>query len=62
MGHPGQRRLHKTLNQCYHHSKLNCHIDRLKCKDCQKYKLAGHGYGLLPKQEVRIALREEVAI
>jgi hypothetical protein len=25
----------------------------MKCKDCQKYKLAGHGYGLLPKQRCR---------
>ena len=31
-------------------------------KDCQEYKLAGHGYGLLPKQEVQIAIWEEVAI
>jgi hypothetical protein len=34
----------------------------LKCKDCQKYKLTGRGYGLLPKREVRIAPWEEVAI
>jgi hypothetical protein len=50
------------LNQhCYHH-RLHYNIDKLKCKDCQKHKLAGHGYGLLPKQEVRIAPWEEVAI
>jgi hypothetical protein len=35
----------------------------MKCKDCQKYKLAGCGYGPLPKQEVRISTPwEEVAI
>jgi hypothetical protein len=34
----------------------------LKCKDCQKYKLAGRGYGLLPKQEVQIPPGEGVAI
>jgi hypothetical protein len=34
----------------------------LKCKDCQKHKLAGHGYGLLPEQEVWIAPWKEVAI
>jgi hypothetical protein len=34
----------------------------LKCKDCQKHKLAGHGYGLLPEREVQIAPWEEVAI
>jgi hypothetical protein len=62
MGHPGEKRLCETLNQHYHHPKLRYHIDRLKCKDCQKYKLAGRGYGLLPKREVRIAPWEEVAI
>jgi hypothetical protein len=50
------------LNQCYHHPKLSFHIEKLKCKDCQKYKLAGRGYGLLPKREMRIAPWEEVAI
>jgi hypothetical protein len=34
----------------------------LKCKDFQKYKLAGHDNGLLPKQEVWIAPWEELAI
>ncbi len=34
----------------------------MKCKDCQKHKLPGCGYGLLPKQEVRIAPWEEIAI
>jgi hypothetical protein len=62
MGHPGEKRLQDMLNQCYHHPKLRYHIDTLKCKDCQKYKLAGRGYGLLPKQELRIAPWEEVAI
>jgi hypothetical protein len=62
MGHPGEKRLQNTLNQRYHHPKLRYHIEKLKCKYCQKYKLAGRGYGLLPKQEVRIAPWEEVAI
>jgi hypothetical protein len=47
MGHPGEKRLCEMLNQCYHHPKFCYHIDRLKCKDCQKYKLTGCGYGLL---------------
>ncbi len=34
----------------------------MKCKDCQKHDLAGHGSGLPPKQEVQIAPWEEVAI
>jgi hypothetical protein len=62
MGHPGEKRLCEALNQHYHHPKLRYHIDKLKCKGCQKYKLAGHGYGLLPEQEVRVAPWEEVAL
>jgi hypothetical protein len=62
MGHPGEKRLQDTLNQRYHHPKLRYHIEKLTCKDFHKYKLAGHGYGLQPKQEVRIAPWEEVAI
>ncbi len=34
----------------------------IEVQDCQKHKLAGHCYGILPKQEVWIAPREEVAI
>ncbi len=51
------------LNQHCYHPKLRNHIDKLKCKDCQKCKLVGHGYDLLLfKQEVQIAPWEEVAI
>jgi hypothetical protein len=41
---------------------LGYHIDKLKCKDYQKHTLAGHGYGLPPKQEVQIAPWEKVTI
>jgi hypothetical protein len=58
----GEKRLQDTLNQHNHHPKLRYHTDKLKCKDCRKYKLAGHGYGLLPEQEVQIAPWEEVTI
>jgi hypothetical protein len=61
MEHPGEKRLQDTLNQCYHHPRLRYHIDKLKCKNCQKYKLAGRGYGLLPEREVQIVPWEEVA-
>jgi hypothetical protein len=27
MGHPGEKRLQDTLNQCYHHPKLGYHIE-----------------------------------
>jgi hypothetical protein len=58
----GEKRLQETLNQRYYHPRLRYHIDKLKCKYCQKHKLAGRGYGLLTKREVRIAPWEEVAI
>ncbi len=61
MGHPGEKRLQEMFYQPYYHPKLRNHIDRLKCKDCQKLKLARHGYGLLPKQELGIAPWKEVA-
>eukprot|EP00956_Cyclotella_meneghiniana_P021043 scaffold37820_cov36-Cyclotella_meneghiniana.AAC.3 len=48
LGHPGQTRLRHTLQQ--------------RCEHCQRYKLAGKGYGLLPERQVRIAPWEEVAI
>ncbi len=48
MGHPGEKRLCKMLNQRCYHPKLCYYIDKLKCKDCQKDKLAGRNYGLLP--------------
>ncbi len=49
LGHPGEKRLQEMSNQLYYHPRLHYHIDKLKCKYCQKHKLAGHGYGLLPK-------------
>ncbi len=62
MGHPGEKRLCETLNRRFYHPGLRYHIDKLKCKDCQKHKFAGRGYGLLSKSEVRIAPWEEVTI
>jgi hypothetical protein len=62
MGYPGVKRLQETLNQRYYHPRLRHHIIEMKNKDCQKHKLAGCGYGLLPKREVRMAPWEEVTI
>jgi hypothetical protein len=61
MGHPGEKRLWETLSQRDYHPNLRYHIDKSKCKDRQKHKLAGLGYDILPKWEVRIAPWEEVA-
>ncbi len=61
MGYPGEKTTW-NVNQCYYHPKLRYHIDKLKCKDSQKYKLAGRCYGLLPKREMQIAPWREVTI
>jgi hypothetical protein len=62
LGHPGQTRMRDTLQARYHSRRLRSEIDRLVCQDCQRHKLAGKGYGLLPEREVRIAPWEEVVI
>ncbi len=62
MGHHGEKRLSELLKQRYHHPSLRRHVEQLKCTDCQKYKIPGRGYGLLPEREVRVAPWEEVTI
>ena len=62
LGHPGEKRLRETLTQRYWHPRLRHKIDHFKCGDCQKHKLDGRGYGLLPEREVKVAPWEEVAI
>ena len=52
MGHPGEKSLRMTLQEWYYHPKLQYFIDRFKCSHCQKHKLSGHGYGLLPECKV----------
>ena len=62
LGHPGRTRMRDTLQARYHSRRLRSAIDQLHCQDCQRHKLAGKGYGLLPEREVRVAPWEEVAI
>jgi hypothetical protein len=60
--HPGRIRMRDTLQARYHNCRLRSAIDQLHCQDCQRHKLAGKDYGLLPECEVRVAPWEEVAI
>ena len=62
MGHPGKKLLRKTLQQRYYHSKLQYTIDKFRCEHCQRHKLSGKRYGLLPEREMQIAPWEEVTI
>ena len=62
LGHPGGECLRKTLQQRYYHPQLQRIVDRYRCKHCQRHKLSGKGYGLLPEREMRIAPWTEVAV
>jgi transposase InsO family protein len=61
-GHPGSKRLRLTLNNKYYHPELRKFCDRYQCASCQKHKLDGKGYGLLPEREIRSEPFEEVAV
>jgi hypothetical protein len=62
LGHPGQTTLRETLQQRYYHPQLRRQIDAFRCEHCQKYKLTGKGYGLLPEWQVRIAPWERLLL
>jgi len=61
-GHPGSRRLYEHIRQRYYNQDMRKHIDRFNCDYCQKNKLEGRGYGLLPEREVRSIPFEECAV
>jgi len=62
MGHPGSKRLRETLQKRYYHPQLRRTVDKYQCEHCQKHKLSGKGYGLLPERELRVAPWTEVAV
>jgi len=61
-GHPGSKRLYEQIKQRYYHRDLRRYIDNFKCDYCQRNKLEGKGYGLLPEREVRSIPFEECAV
>ena len=61
-GHPGEKRLRMSLQVKYYHPELRAEIDKFRCADCQKHKLEGRGYGLLPERKVQCEPFEEVAV
>ena len=61
-GHPGSKKLRLTLEQRYHHPGMRRYIDNFACSDCQKHKLDGRGYGLLPMRDLKEQPFEEVAV
>ncbi len=61
-GHPGSKRLYELIRQRYHNRDLRRYIDNFNCDHCQKNKLDGIGYGLLPEREVQSIPFEECAM
>ncbi len=61
-GHPGNKRLYEQIHQRYHNRDLRRYIDNFNCDYCQRNKLDGKGYGLLPEREVQSIPFEECAV
>ena len=52
-GHPGEKRPEQTIKARYHHPNLRTENSKFKCAACQKFKLAGKGYELLPERKLK---------
>ena len=61
-GHPGSKKLKLNMEQRYHHPNMHRYIDNFACEDCQKHKLDGKGYGLLPMRDLNAQPFEEVVV
>ena len=61
-GHPGSKRLLLQISARYYHSDLRRHIDKFHCEHCQRNKLDGKGYGLLPEREIKSMPFNECAV
>jgi hypothetical protein len=61
-GHLGSKRLYEQIHQRYHNRDLRTYIDNFYCEFCQRNKLDGRGYGLLPEREVQSIPFEKCAV
>ena len=61
-GHSGNKRLYMQISTRYYHRDLRRLIDNYHCDHCQRNKLDGKGYGLLPEREMRMMPFEECAV
>jgi transposase InsO family protein len=62
LGHPGSSRMRHTLQARYYHPDMRSHVDKYVCDACQRHKLQGRGYGLLPERNVVEVPWQDVAI
>jgi len=52
LGHPGNNRMRDAIQARYYHPNLRKYIDNFTCAICQKHKLSGRPYGLLPERDM----------
>ena len=62
LGHPGNNRLRDAIQARFYHPHLRKFIDDFVCDACQRHKLPGKGYGLLPERDVNTHPWREVAV
>ena len=64
LSHVGMTRLYNTISVHFNHLSLNHRIENIiqSCDICQRTKLPGPGYGLLPPHEALITPWFEVAV
>ena len=51
-----------TIGARYYHPALNQKVRSFRYELCQKHKLSGEGYGLLPERELKEQPFDEVAV
>jgi hypothetical protein len=61
-GHPSRKRLFMQISSRYYYRDICSLVDKFHCKHCQRNKLSGTGYGLLPEHELRSVPFEECAV
>ena len=62
LGHTIENRLRDAFMMRYYHPDLRQHIGNFVCDSCQKHKLSGRGFGLMPGQDVNTHPWYEVAV
>jgi hypothetical protein len=50
------------ISSQYYHKDIHSLVDKFHCEHCQRSKLSGKGYGLLPERELRSVPFEECAV
>jgi hypothetical protein len=50
------------ISSRYYHRDIRLLIDRFHCEHCQRSKLSGTGYGLLPERKLRSIPFKECAV